>query len=71
MATEYKETEVPDGDTRNEVLEMFAQGHPWVFVFCEIDGGGGLNLKCETGGGIGDAATVRSLLQKTIDALPA
>ena len=70
MATEYKETEVEAGDTRNDVLELLAEGHPWVFVSCEIDGDGGLNLKCETGGGIPDTATVRSLLQKTIDALP-
>jgi len=70
VTTEYKETEIPEGDTRNEVLETLAGGHPWVFVICEIDDEGGLNLKCETGGGVRDAATVRSLLEKTLAALP-
>ncbi len=70
MATEYKETEVPPGDTRSEILETLGGGHPFVFVVCQIDGDGSLDLKVETGGGVRDAATVRSLLEKTLAALP-
>lgn len=68
--TEYKETQVPDGDTRNDVLELLASGKPWAFI---IAGGKGkdLDLSVEVGGGIADAATLRNLLDKTLRALPA
>jgi hypothetical protein len=70
MATEYKETEVLEGDTRSEVLELLAENHPWVFVYAAFDEDGAMDLKLECGGGIRDAATVRALLEKTLAALP-
>lgn len=70
--TEYVETEVKPGDTRSDVLETLAGGHPFVFVWVIIDPeSGGLDLKAEVGGGIADSQTARSLLQRAINAMPA
>ncbi len=68
--TEYKETEVEPGDHRTGIFEVLSEGSPFVFVVCHIDPDGSLDLKVETGGGVSDAATVRSLLEKTLAALP-
>lgn len=67
--TKYVETEVPDGDARNDILETLARFKPWAFI---IVGGEGadLDLKVEVGGGIRDSATLRALLEKTLAALP-
>lgn len=68
--TQYTETEVPAGETRGQVLEMFAEGSPHVFVICHIDEDGQIDLKVETGGGIRGVKDVRVLLEKTLEALP-
>jgi hypothetical protein len=70
MAAEVTENYVDPGDTRNDVLETLAEHLPWVFIVCRIDLGGAIDLKVDCGGGIPDAATIRNLLQKTLDALP-
>ena len=67
---EYKETEAPQGDTRSEILETLAGGHPHVMITCRIDDEGAIDLKVDTGGGVRDAGTVRALLEKTLAALP-
>lgn len=68
--TEYKETEVPEGDTRSEILETLAGGHPHVMITARIDTDGQIDLKVDTGGGVRNASTVRALLEKTLAALP-
>lgn len=70
MAAEVTESYVDPGDTRNDVLELLAEGKPWVFVRAHSLPDGGLGLKVETGGGVADVATIRNLLTKTLDALP-
>jgi hypothetical protein len=67
--TEYVETHVPPGDTKNDILETLAGGQPWVFI---VAGGEGtdLDLKVETGGGIRDTVLLRALLEKTLAAMP-
>jgi hypothetical protein len=63
-------TDAPEGDARNDVLELLADGNPWVFVYAHNLAGDGLGLKVETGGGVRDTTTLRSLLTKTLNALP-
>lgn len=67
--TKYTETQVPAGDTKNDILETLAGGQPWAFI---VAGGEGtdLDLKVETGGGIRDTALLRALLEKTLAAMP-
>lgn len=69
--TEYIETKVSPGDTRTDILETLSGGLPFAFVYASFSDGGQLDLKMEVGGGVTDVKTVRSLLQKTLDALPA
>ncbi len=71
MAVDYKETEVPEGDLRSEMLDDLADGRPWVLVTARSAGAEDLSLTVECGGGITDSRTVRSLLTKTLDAFPA
>lgn len=68
--TEYKETVVPDGDTRSEVLDMLCDGNPWALIVAQNAPGDELDLKVEVGGGVADVDTLRSLLTKTLKALP-
>lgn len=68
--TKYTETEIPPGDIRTDMLETLSGGLPFVFVYANVSGDGQIDLKMEVGGGITDVKTVRSLLQKTLDALP-
>jgi hypothetical protein len=64
-------TDVPAGDTRNDVLELLADGNPWVFVYAhDLPVSEGFGLKVEVGGGVHDTRTIRSLLNKTLAALP-
>jgi hypothetical protein len=70
MAAKYTESEVPEGDPRNGVLEALAGGNPWLFVTSDLDSEGGLSLRVETGGGIASAATVRNMLTKILAGLP-
>lgn len=70
MATEYKETQAPEGDTRGEVLDQLCGFNPWVLVIAALDEDGGMTLKIEMGGKISEARTIRNLLKKTLAALP-
>lgn len=66
MATEYVET-AEDADERSTILEIFAEGEPYVFITTYPDGDG-FGVKLETN--IGRAGVVRRLLEKTLAAMP-
>lgn len=70
MATEYKETQVPEGDARSDMLDHLAGGDPWVMIIAQNAPGTAIDLKVEVGGGIADTDTIRALLTKTLNALP-
>lgn len=71
MATQYKETEVPEGDARSDMLDHLASKRPWAFIVVKNAPGNDFDLSVEVGGGIADSATLRALLTKTLNALPA
>lgn len=71
MATEIKETQAPEDDTRGEVLDQLCDHNPWVLVIAALAEDGGMDLKVEMGGGITDAETIKTLLRKTLTALGA
>lgn len=70
MATEYKETQVPEGDARSDMLDHLADGNPWAMIIAINAPGEAFDLKVEVGGGIADSDTLRALLTKTLAALP-
>ncbi len=75
MAVEFSEYEAPADDTRMEVLEQLMGGKPWVAIRVtetgeDESGEFTFSIGMECGGGITDSQTIRSLLEKTLVALP-
>jgi hypothetical protein len=68
--TKVKETVVGEEDAETTVLNALAGGHPYVFVVTEILGDGCLDLKLSVGGGVRESSTIRTILEKVLEALP-
>jgi hypothetical protein len=71
----YTEREALPDDTRASTLEALAGGPLWVLVTMDMienedTGRVDLKLKVETGSLVQDNDTVRSILIKTVEALP-
>lgn len=76
MAVEYKETEMPPGDTRGQVLEQLAGTQLWALVCMDLTededtGEVSMNLRVEQGTMVRDVETLRAILTRTLAALPA
>lgn len=69
--SQYKETIIGEADTETAVLSALAEGGPFVFIVTTIDLSGELDIKVSVGNGVGDAGTLRNILEKTLKALPA
>jgi hypothetical protein len=69
----YSEVEAPPGELKGEIMDTMVGHGLWVLVSATISGDEDkpdLNLKVETGGMVPDTDTLRSLLRKTLEALP-
>lgn len=71
--TEYQETEVDETDTETKVLEALADGQPFVFIVVKDipEDPNGFNLRVGVGGGVSRPDTIKAILEKTLEALPA
>lgn len=63
MATEVTHREVEPGDPVNDVLNVLAQGKPFLFLVASVDEGGHIDLKMETGGGVRNVDDIRNILR--------
>lgn len=70
MSTEYSEILVNEDDTETSILSTLAKGDPFVFIATEIMMNGDLNQRVVVGNGVRDTKTIRSVLNKTLAALP-
>jgi hypothetical protein len=70
VTIDYSETIAPEGDAEGRVLESLANGEPYVFIVTTIEDDGSLSLRVAVGGGLGSPSTIRSILAKTMAALP-
>ena len=67
---DYLETEVPDGDQRQQMMETVAEGHPFVLVVADLDAFPEIALKVHIGNGVNDTDGAVSLLWKGLEAMP-
>lgn len=70
--TQYTETVAPEGDSEGAVLSAMAgQGNPYAFIVASAaPGDEAFDVRLAVGNGLGDVATIRRLLEKTLRALP-
>jgi hypothetical protein len=69
MAAEVSTHDVDPADPKNNMLNLLADGKPWLFLTADHDGPG-LAMSVETGGGVRDINMIRNMLTLTLDALP-